>query len=440
MAPVIHTSIRQSCRGFLVLRILLFLFVVALIAIPALLLFAGIESAPLVEPTGQLSHQDIARIRHVLRQHDPRHLRKQEVRTLSLTERDLNLLLKYAAPRNLQTSSQADLQPDRMQARITVKLPDNPLGRYLNISTTMSTDDDGLHIARLSVGRLALPGWLLEPLLEQKHRLLLKRSEDYRMAVESLDSLRFREDSLVMVYQLDPELVDRLRQRSKQYLFPAEDVGRMLVYHEELARIANRSTSFHVSLAEVLPPLFQLAASGTTRGGKPQDENRALILTLALHALGMDIGRFIGTAQEPADIKLHMTLLERHDLVQHYLVSAALTVSAGSGLAGAIGVFKELDDSRRGTGFSFPDLLADRAGIRLAEMATGRTQQASLLQQRLGGPLSETDFMPAIDALPEGIMELEFKHRYRDLDSEAYRLVEDEINHRLSRCKAYSPG
>ena len=46
--------------------------------------------------------------------------------------------------------------------------------------------------------------------------------------------------------------------------------------------------------------------------------------------------------------------------------------------------------------------------------------------------------MPRIDDLPEGIMELEFKHRYRDLDSEAYRLVQDEIDRRLATCRVYA--
>jgi hypothetical protein len=73
-------------------------------------------------------------------------------------------------------------------------------------------------------------------------------------------------------------------------------------------------------------------------------------------------------------------------------------------------------------------------------MATGTEQRARLLQQRMSGPLLlETDFMPSIENLPEGIMELEFKHRYRDLDSKNYRIVEDEIESRLSRCKVYRP-
>ena len=57
----------------------------------------------------------------------------------------------------------------------------------------------------------------------------------------------------------------------------------------------------------------------------------------------------------------------------------------------------------------------------------------------MSGALSEADFMPDIDALPEGIMELEFKVRYRDLDSKSYKLVEDEIERRLSRCMIYRP-
>jgi len=213
----------------------------------------------------------------------------------------------------------------------------------------------------------------------------------------------------------------------------------MLAYHEELVRISGQPASRRRTLVSVLPPLFQLAAARTTVNGEPQAENRALLLTLTMHALGMNISRYIDAPLAPHRHVLHLSVHGRHDLVQHYLVSAAVTASAGSGLASAMGEFKELDDSRGGTGFSFADLLADRAGIRLAEMATGTEQQARLLQQRMSDSLLvETDFMPDIEDLPEGIMELEFKHRYRDLDSNKFKMVEDEIENRLSRCKVYS--
>lgn len=421
------------------IKTLLALFVVSLLAILVLVAVAGIESAPLVEPARHLSHQDIERIKRLLRQHDPRQVKKQEVRTLLLTERDLNLLLEYATPDALNTSSQVDLRPDGMEVRLTVKLPDNLLGHYMNISANLSSAGDRIHVEQLILGGLVLPGWLLEPLLLQGHRVMLARFDEYRIAAEAVRSYRFQDDRLSVVYQLNPELVEHLQQSGKGFLFPEADSQRMLAYYEELARIADQYAARRVSLDKVFPPLFKLAAARTTESGQPQAENRALLLALTMHVLGMNISRFIEVPRAPHRQLLHLSLLGRHDFVQHYLISAALTVSAGSGLAGAIGEFKELDDSRGGSGFSFADLLADRAGIRLAAMATGTEQQARLLQQRMGGPLSETDFMPDIDDLPEGIMELEFKHRYRDLDSKNYRIVEDEIEQRLSRCKVYRP-
>ena len=151
------------------IRALIALFIVSLLSILMLVAVAGIESTPLVEPERRLSHQDIARIKQLLRQHDPRHLKKQEVHTLLLTERDVNLLLKYGVPHTLNTSSRVDLRPDSMKVRLAVKLPDSPLGGYLNITADLSGADGRIHIERLTLGGLSLPVWLLEPLLLQGH-------------------------------------------------------------------------------------------------------------------------------------------------------------------------------------------------------------------------------------------------------------------------------
>ena len=185
--------------------------------------------------------------------------------------------------------------------------------------------------------------------------------------------------------------------------------------------------------------MFTLASMRSDEQGDPRSENRALLQMLGMYVMGVNVGRFFEAQIEPVQHRMHLTVLNRHDLAQHFTVSAALTVSAGSGLANAIGLFKELDDSHDGTGFSFDDLLADRAGVRLAELSTETEQSARVMQQRLRGRLSESDFMPAIDKLPPSLMELAFKQRYRDLDSEKYGLVDDEIEARIQRCRLYQP-
>ena len=241
------------------IRVLFAVFLISLLFMLVLVAVAGIESTPLVEPARRLSHQDIARIKLLLRQHDPRHLKKQELRTLFLTERDLNLLLEYANPHLLKASGRVDMQPEAMKVRLTVKLPDNPLGGYLNITTDLSDVDGRIHIKRFTLGGLSLPVWLLEPLLFQGHRVMLARFDEYRTAVDAISSYQFQDDRLVVVYQLDPNLLERLKQSGKVFLLPESETHRMLAYHEELARISGQYVSRRISLGKFLTPLFQLA-------------------------------------------------------------------------------------------------------------------------------------------------------------------------------------
>ena len=134
----------------------------------------------------------------------------------------------------------------------------------------------------------------------------------------------------------------------------------------------------------------------------------------------------------------HLVLRGRNDLVMHFIISAAITAAGGSGLADSIGVFKEVDDSRGGSGFSFPDLLADRAGVSFAEAALG--EKAEALQEYMSTRVSEEGYMPGFNHLPEGLMELEFKARYEDLDSATYALVDEEIERRISGSTIHQPG
>ncbi len=106
-------------------------------------------------------------------------------------------------------------------------------------------------------------------------------------------------------------------------------------------------------------------------------------------------------------------------------------------MANLAGLFKELDDSRGGSGFSFADSAADKAGVKLAQIATGSPKMARLMQQRMSTVGRETDFMPRIDRLPEGIMALQFERIYKDLESNSYNLVDREISRRIQACPVY---
>jgi hypothetical protein len=424
---------------FFLIKSLLLLLLLAVFAIPLVIIVTGIEPQPLIQRGKSLSHEDVERIKVLLKQHDPRRLQQDEVRTLALSQRDLNLLLDYSVAGTLNVNSRVELDPDGATISMSYPLPEKYSGNYLNATASLSQRESKLRIDALQLGRMHLPGWLVNPVLQLFHTSLLKYSDEYRELLQTIEAFRLDGDQLVLVYQWQPELAAQLKSSGYGLLFSVDDKARVLAYHNKLSRLAKGYPDRRVSLEKILPSLFALASMRSDEHGDPQAENRALLQTLGMYVMGVNVGRFVEAPFETGQQRMYLKVLGRHDLAQHFTVSAAVTVSAGSGLANAVGLFKELDDSRSGTGFSFDDLLADRAGVRLAELATGTPLSARVLQQRISGELSESDFMPAINNLPPSIMELEFKRRYQDLDSEKYGLVDDEIERRIQRCPVYQP-
>jgi hypothetical protein len=119
------------------------------------------------------------------------------------------------------------------------------------------------------------------------------------------------------------------------------------------------------------------------------------------------------------------------DFAQHFAISAALAAGAGGPFADAVGIFKEVEDSRRGSGFSFADVAADRAGTRFGEAATGSAASAARLQALARTGLREADVMVAARDLPESMSETEFKRRFGGVDAPPYRRMIAEIDARV---------
>jgi hypothetical protein len=109
-------------------------------------------------------------------------------------------------------------------------------------------------------------------------------------------------------------------------------------------------------------------------------ENRAAIVVLTFYANGKGLAAIVPAARAwPRPAAHTMTLYGRDDFSKHFLVSAALAANAGGPLADAVGLYKEVDDARVGSGFSFNDIAADRAGTRFGEFAAGNKETAARL-------------------------------------------------------------
>ena len=85
-----------------------------------------------------------------------------------------------------------------------------------------------------------------------------------------------------------------------------------------------------------------------------------------------------------------------------------------------------------GSGFSFNDIAADRAGTRFGELAAGSKETAARLQQRLSAGVRERDLMPATDDLPEFMPEAECKRRFGGIGAPAYQQMMANIERRIA--------
>jgi hypothetical protein len=120
----------------------------------------------------------------------------------------------------------------------------------------------------------------------------------------------------------------------------------------------------------------------------------------------------------------------RHDHALHFLLSALLAQGGHPLLADAVGLYKELSDvgDPRGSGFSFDDLAADRAGTEFGRLS----RQAPLqLVQRLPQLRSDAFLMPSVQGLPGPLNAQQLKDQLGGVGSPRYQAWMAEVERRV---------
>jgi hypothetical protein len=130
-----------------------------------------------------------------------------------------------------------------------------------------------------------------------------------------------------------------------------------------------------------------------------------------------------------------MTLRGREDWPRHFCLSAALAVLEHPLVSDAGGLMKEqMDALSRGSGFSFGDLAADRAGVRFAEAATSSEDAARAVRARLVAGATVDDIFPPVADLPENLTVEQFRLKYEGVGSPRYRQALRDLETRLDSC------
>jgi hypothetical protein len=408
---------------------------IAVASLCVLLVFFGVGDKPEVIGLGwSLTHDDIDRAKKIL--HEGSKIKPDQLGTIELTESDLNLAANYLLNRYVKSAVHIQLKNNKLRFNVTANLPENFIGKYLNVSFRLGNDNTGElpGITKFKVGKLLLPAkfaaFVIDAVIQNT-----SLNDYFILATTPIKAVRIDEDKITITYKSNAETL----QQAKDFLTASSSNPEQDVYQKKLAEIiANHDPEWRLSLAELLQPMFELAFRRSNLD-TAIEENRLAIFTVNEYVNKQEAGNMLpAAATKPTKEQPYAAFMyKRIDLAQHFIGSAALTASVNGQLAKVVGEQKELSDADGGSGFSFIDLAADKAGTRFGELATSTSENARKIQKAMSGIKSYSDFMPDPRDLPEKMDAAEFKERYGEINSPAYMEISKQIDARIAATPIY---
>lgn len=403
--------------GLLLLLLLMF----------GLLALAILDSVPLVDRGESVSPSEVAQARRLLASNDPRRMQRGDERQVEIPAALIDGAVNYLASRGLHGRGALTMSEDTAEVRLTLRVVGIPALHYLNLRATIREAEGEPRIASAFLGKIPIPAAAVEFALAFAIRSSGYERE-WRLARRAIRRLAFEPARQVIVvnYVWEPAILEGAR----AIALNPDDLAHLQAAQTALAALLDhKAPGARIALASLLKPLL------TEAGEHPREQRRATLLVLAIYLAEKKLTAIVPEARNwPQPRPVMLTLLGRYDSAQHFAVSAALAAWSGEPAADAIGVYKELDDARHGSGFSFADLAADRAGVRFGELVAGN---ADRLDSTLQGQLADTDLAPSLNGLPEGLSEREFRRRFGGPGSAAYQQVLSEIERRLATLPLY---
>lgn len=413
------------------LRIFLWL-LCGFIMLCLLLVVFAVSDTPDVDLTWSLTRDDVVRAKKIL--HEGAKTKPDEIGIIELSHADLTLAANYLLNRYRKSAVQITLKENKLKFIVTMTLPENRLGKYLNITFRLGNEDGSPlpSITKFKAGNLIIPAKVASFMINT----VIERSglhNYFMLATRPIQAIKIDDEKITIRYFSSLETLITAR----NVLTHTDNNPALRIYQQKIADIiAHHDAAWRLSLADLLKPLFTIAYHRSTLDNAI-DENRLVIMSVNDYVNKKESNAFFASAT-PTGKQYTAFLYKRSDLAQHFIGSAALTASADNQVAKVVGEAKELSDAQEGgSGFSFVDLAADKAGTRFGEIATASPESARQLQRAMMQINDYTDFMPDPRDLPEKMNAEAFKTRYGAIDSAAYQALSQRIDARIAAIPLY---
>jgi len=404
------------------------------------------DTQPLLTPQGQMNADAVRHSKQLLSNLNAAMRNPTEQQwVFSANTDELNSAFALASRTLPGFRGQAQVNPSGLTTFMT--LPVSLFGQdyYLNASVQVRPSTGPLDVQRVSLGMVTIPGETALNLLGWFADQVWGTGKGANL-LKMVRSVQFQQDEVkVEVAKPGGWDLQRLKQSGLavyRELFSSPQQTANLEFYYKIAAdyaLANPNSS----LVDYFQLLFRQAQRRTAlypdELGRAQQENQAVLLAMAQLLGGHNLQLLVNEVKRAPGVKApRVTLARRPDLQQHFIYSATIHILTNQNVSDTVGEAKELLDSiQGGSGFSFVDLLADRAGVKFAQIAIGSASSAAQLQQFFSQDRTEAELFPDKSRLPEGISQQKFEQQYQSVDSEDYQRMLADIQQRLTALPLY---
>lgn len=189
--------------GFIYLPIVITLVVVGIV-------FLVTENNPAVISVKTGTAADVARSRVVAKRVIKQILTSKTTTIITLNEKDIDGLFTLMNRRVSRLTGDSIVSTHGLEGAITLQLPRNPLGNYVNLRFRLKPSANGLEIGTTSLGRIPLPGVVMTVLIRQSINFVLGDDTGSKL-IQSVTATEFEGDVVKLGVKPVPDLRERLQ-------------------------------------------------------------------------------------------------------------------------------------------------------------------------------------------------------------------------------------
>lgn len=406
------------------------------------LTFSVFQREPLVavEAPAQLDGADS--VNTLLAQLQRAFSKREEGHDITLSEQQIESLVGVLQRAIPNFSGKVNVTP--VGSTIALTFAPSHQSLFINVSALI-LPGNALALEQINVGDIHLSGRYVLSLLEWVINTWTE-SEVATLALTRIEHVSMTESDMTLrLGPLDALLAELNTVKLNLGVDEESELSVLSAYY--LRYISGRELALSTSPQSLIEYLREGMARAREQSKTEDDavlHNKAVIVALAAYVGHHSVGHLVGDIQPNASIaikpKRGATLHGRNDLARHFIISAAFQLLSEEGVSLAIGEFKELmDRGQGGSGYSFVDLAADMAGAEFAKVAIDPAR-AKQTQTDIARIQTESQIIPPILDLPEGLSKEVFTLKYERVDSEQYVKEVEKIRQRLGETPMYSPS